>query len=283
MYMDSHLQTKKNKELKVNIPSLIKWSGSKRSQANEIYSYFPEYDRYFEPFIGGGAVLYLAGKPGSVAGDLYNPLVEFWKLVQSDVELVIENYNLQWGLLQDNLPGYFYEVRERFNEEPSGLDLSFLMRTCVNGIVRFNQEGKFNNSFHLSRKGMLPNGFEKLAIAWHHKLQNIEIVCKDYTETLSSAQAGDMVYLDPPYAGSKNRYIDNLDKDKLFNTLEDLNKRNVNWALSFDGKRGNDDFTYPVPKELFKRQVFLSNGNSAVGKVLNKSLKEVHEALYLNY
>ena len=57
------------------VPSLIKWTGSKRSQAAAIARQMPEYERYFEPFLGGGALLYLAARPGSVAGDVYEPLV----------------------------------------------------------------------------------------------------------------------------------------------------------------------------------------------------------------
>lgn len=268
---------------KNNIPSLLKWTGSKRLQANKIYSYFPKYDRYFEPFLGGGSTLYLASKPRSVAGDIYPPLVDLWIMVQQDVWKVIEDYNTQWHKLQENLPDYYYEVRDRFNSNPNGLDLSFLMRTCVNGIVRFNKNGDFNNSFHLSRKGMNPSRFEKIALDWHKRIKGIEFKCGDYIDTISTATENDIVYLDPPYAGSKNRYTNNLDVDKLFNTLEDLNKRNVKWCLSFDGERGEENLTYPVPPVLFKRQVSLSNGNSAVGKVLNSSINEVKESLYLNY
>ena len=57
------------------VPSLIKWTGSKRSQATAIVRQMPEHQRYFEPFLGGRALLYLAARPGSVAGDVYEPLV----------------------------------------------------------------------------------------------------------------------------------------------------------------------------------------------------------------
>jgi DNA adenine methylase len=56
------------------VPSLLKWTGSKRSQATAIAAYAPTYERYFEPFLGGGALLYLLGGQGSQAGDIYSPL-----------------------------------------------------------------------------------------------------------------------------------------------------------------------------------------------------------------
>lgn len=108
-----------------SIPSIIKWTGSKRSQALRISKHVPEHRRYFEPFLGAGAVLYLVGKPGSVAGDIYEPLIELWKLIQSEPQSVGDDYRKQWTALQRDLPGYFYRVRDRFNSAPNPLDLNF--------------------------------------------------------------------------------------------------------------------------------------------------------------
>lgn len=279
------------------IPSLIKWTGSKRSQANAIARLMPSYQRYFEPFVGGGALLFLAAHTASVAGDIYRPLIELWTLIQSDPSTVIDNYKTQWLELNDELdafdiknmargngiPKYYYTVRDRFNQAPDALDLNFLMRTCVNGIVRFNDDGQFNNSFHLSRRGMQPQRFANIVQKWSSVLQGVEFVCQDYTTTLKQAEHGDFVYLDPPYAGNKQRYIGDLDLDSFFTELESLNRRGVNWALSFDGRRGHQDLTHDVPKSLYKRQLFLSSGNSAVNKVLNGPVENVEESLYLNY
>ncbi len=280
-----------------NIPSLIKWTGSKRSQAQAIASQMPSYRRYFEPFVGGGAVLYLAAVPGSVASDLYEPLIQLWRLVQSDPDKVVADYERQWGLLQEDLadidvgtmkkgnglPRYYYGVRTRFNQAGNALDLSFLMRTCVNGIVRFNDEGGFNNSFHLLRKGMEPERFAHAVQSWHRVIQGVRFVCQDYGDTVAEAESGDFVYFDPPYAGNRQRYIEGLELDRFFKTLDGLNSRRVKWALSFDGRRGGVDLTHGVPKELYQQQLLLNNGNSAVGKVLNGPVEAVEESLYLNY
>lgn len=279
------------------VPSLIKWTGSKRSQAPAIAAQMPEYRRYFEPFLGGGALLFLAAVPGSVAGDIYEPLVQLWKLVQRDPETLVADYRKQWQNLQqelrsidrasvrrrDGLPRYYYRVRDRFNERPGPLDLNFLMRTCVNGIVRFNDDGRFNNSFHLSRAGMTPGRFERTVQAWHRAVQGVEFVCQDYAQTVGPAEKGDFIYFDPPYAGNRQRYVQDLDLDRFFATLEDLNRRRVRWALSFDGRRGDRDLAHAVPKNLYRRRLLIPSGNSAVGKVLNGPLEPVEESLYLNY
>ena len=279
----SQLRLLPQRGLNGSIPTLIKWTGSKRSQAPAIAGLIPSHQRYFEPFLGGGALLYLTGRPGSVAGDIYDPLIELWKAIQAEPEAVVDDYADQWAALQRNSPGYYYEVRGRFNQQPNPFDLNFLTRTCVNGIVRFNQRGEFNNSFHLSRKGMRPERFAKVVSAWREAVHGVTFVCQDYEKTLAEARAGDFVYLDPPYAGNNMRYTSNLDMPRLFGQLESLNRRNVKWGLSFDGCRGDADLSHPVPERLYTRKLVIPSGNSAIGKVLNGSIEPVQESLYLNY
>lgn len=266
-----------------NVPSLIKWTGSKRSQAARILAFVPEHGRYFEPFLGGGALLYFLGNRGSVCGDIYRPLIELWMLARDEPDRLIADYESQWEELQANLPDYYYIVRRRFNERHWPEDLNFLMRTCVNGIVRFNRSGKFNNSFHLSRKGMLPSRYEGIVRNWHTRLQGVEFRIADFEETLSDAKSGDFVYLDPPYGGNNQRYIGNLDFHRFCEVLDDMNRRKVKWALSFDGFRGDRTYDHEIPTEIYGRRVRLDSGYSAVSKVLNGPVEMVTESLYLNY
>lgn len=280
-----------------SVPSLIKWTGSKRSQTPLISGLMPKYQRYIEPFVGGGALLYVAAVPGSVASDIYRPLIELWKLIQSSPDDVIENYCVQFKAVNaeldsldmtnlpqnKRLPAYFYKVRDRFNRNNDPLDLNFIMRTCVNGIVRFNNKGEFNNSFHLSRRGMEPTRFEKVVRSWEKAIVGVDFLCQDYALTLDRAEKGDFVYLDPPYAGNKQRYIGDLDLARFFKDLEILNTKGVKWALSFDGRRGERNLFHDVPNSLYKRHILLSSGYSAVNKVLNGPVEAVDESLYLNY
>lgn len=264
-------------------PSLVKWTGSKRSIAAAIFRIIPSHNRYFEPFLGGGAVLFLAARPGSVAGDLYAPLIELYRLVQSDPGEVAARYQHEWRLLKRFTPDHYYKVRDRFNRWRDPLDLCFLMRTCVNGIARFNSRGDFNNSFHLSRPGMAPERFRAAVEAWSLRLAGVSLVSQDYEATLADARAGDFAYLDPPYAGNRQRYIADLDCERFYTTLESLNRKGVRWAWSFDGTRGDADLRAPVPPDLFRRRLLLASGHSAVGKVLNGPVEKVRESLYLNY
>jgi len=266
-----------------DVPSLIKWTGSKRSQASRIASIVPAHHRYFEPFLGGGALLYHFARHGAHASDLYAPLIAFWKLVRDKPEHLADHYASQWRALQNDLPRYFYVVRMRFNEEHRPEDLNFLMRTCVNGIIRFNNEGQFNNSFHLSRRGMLPMTFRQVVLRWSERLCGVEFHACDYAEALSQARCGDFVYLDPPYCGNKQRYIGHLNVLRLYGELDSLNRRGVKWALSFDGSRGERKYKTTLPADIYKRTLELESGYSAVAKVLNGPIEQVTESLYLNY
>ena len=190
---------------------------------------------------------------------------------------------MQWQALQDDLPAYYYVVRDRFNEQKRPEDLNFLMRTCVNGIVRFRRTGDFNNSFHLSRKGMAPARFTQIVRKWTAHLKGVEFRTGDFEDSTADAAAGDFVYLDPPYAGNKQRYIENLDVTRLCGVLEDFNRRGIKWALSFDGVRGQTAYDYTIPPDIYKRKTALNSGYSAVSKVLNGPVEVVTESLYLSY
>jgi DNA adenine methylase len=265
------------------VPSLLKWTGSKRSQAGRIAHIIAQHSRYFEPFLGGGALLFHFAKPDARASDIYAPLIQFWELVRDEPEHLAADYASQWQCLQSDLPAYFYVVRKRFNEEQRPEDLNFLMRTCVNGIVRFSKRGQFNNSFHLSRRGMLPKSFYNIVLKWSQRLCGVRFRQCDYAESLEEARSGDFVYLDPPYLGNKQRYIGDLDVDRFYLELEQLNRRDVKWALSFDGKRGERVYKTAVPPDIYKTVISLESGYSPVAKVLNGPIEQVTETLYLNY
>ena len=280
-----------------SIPSIIKWTGGKRSQAAQLAKFMPSYNKYFEPFLGGGAMLYLAAHRGAVANDIYRPLIDLWKLIQSNPEALIKAYTKQWEMLSADLdafnegtnpanekvPATFYRIRDKFNMDPNPIDLNFLMRTCVNGIIRFNSKQEFNNSFHLSRRGMHPDRLEKIINKWSSRIVGVEFLCHDYKEVLETSMPGDLVYLDPPYAGTKQRYAGLLSPHELFSELEKLNFRGVKWMLSYDGKRGHEDLTYAIPTEIYAKRYYLTSGISAVKKVLGGKNEQVKEALYLNF
>ncbi len=159
----------------------------------------------------------------------------------------------------------------------------FLSRTCVNGLIRFNAKGEFNNSLHHSRPGINPDRLKPIVDSWSERIQGVEFLNADYRITIADASKGDFVYLDPPYLNTKGRYYGGIEFSEFLSCLEDLNMRGVKYALSFDGYRGDKDYSAPIPKELYKRKEMLASGNSAFKKVQDKISEQVYESLYLNY
>ena len=112
-------------------PSLIKWTGSKRSQINVLSTLMPKnFERYFEPFLGSGAMLWNSSGRQAFASDIYTPLIELWKIVQTDPTKAIEHYEGLWNELQTelielrnkplrekNTPKIFYDARSKFNQQ----------------------------------------------------------------------------------------------------------------------------------------------------------------------
>lgn len=263
---------------------VIKWSGSKRSQSAKIKEYLPEtFERYFEPFIGGGSMLYAIRPADAVCGDICAPLIALWNTIKTDPKGLAEAYRLRWTRLQTEGYQAYYEIRDDFNRGHAPEDLLFLSRTCVNGLIRFNADGDFNNSLHHTRPGIAPDRLEEIILDWSAHIQSAEFMAADYTVTTETARAGDLIYLDPPYFHTKGRYYGTIDFDAFVAYLEQLNRRGIKYMLSFDGMRGGDDFTVELPRELYKRHEFIPSGNSSFKKVMDKENVQVLESLYLNW
>lgn len=146
---------------------LIKWTRSKRTQAGDILAWVSkEIDTYYEPFCGVASVLrrFLDSKikvKHYICSDLNNGLISLWNEIKEHPRLVSSHYRQLWNELnKDNnkqrKKEYFASVRERYNRENNPLDFMFIMRTATNGMPGYNSCGAFNNSFHMTRNGIMP-------------------------------------------------------------------------------------------------------------------------------
>lgn len=269
---------------------VIKWSGSKRSQAEKILTSFPkEIDTYYEPFCGGASVLRRLLDSDIkvnhyVCSDLNSGLIDLWNEIINNPLEVYFYYKRLWNELnidddKQRKKEYFASVRERYNKEHNPLDFMFIMRTTTNGMPRYNRDGEFNNSFHVTRNGILPETFEKIIFEWSHLLKknNVEFISCSYEDIKPTDN--DFLYLDPPYANTKGMYYGTIDYEKFWNYLRQLPCR---YALSFDGKSGDIDNTWNVPKDIYTTHEYLLSGNSSFKRTIGKSNDSiVYESLYV--
>lgn len=270
---------------------VIKWSGSKRSQAKNIIAYFPkEINVYYEPFCGGASVLRRLLSSDIkikhyICSDLNEGLINLWNEIINNPEQVSLHYRKLWNELnKDDDKGrkkeYFADIRKRYNDERDPLDFMFIMRTTTNGMPRYNQNGEFNNSYHVTRDGILPDKLDKIIGEWNKLLKDngVEFITCSYDNI--SPTPNDFVYCDPPYANTKGMYYGAIDYDKLWNWMRSLPCK---YALSFDGISGEKDNTYDVPQDVYTKHEYLLSGNSSFKRTIGKSKNSiVYENLYLN-
>ena len=271
---------------------VIKWSGSKRSQSEEIINRIKdkEYDTYYEPFCGGCSVLFQLLHSNKkfkkyICSDINNDLISLWNTIKDNPNKIIEEYTKMWNELnadddKERKKQYFYMVRDRFNKSKNPCDFMFIMRTTTNGMPRYNKSGEFNNSFHVTRNGIIPSTFAKIVKEWSEVLNkfNVQFIHRSYNEIITTEN--DFVYLDPPYANTKGMYYGTIDYNMLWSWIR---KQECDYMLSFDGKTSSLDVTYNVPKDIYSKHEYLESGNSSFRRVIGNSNDEyVSESLYIS-
>lgn len=188
------------------IPKFVKWAGGKTQLMEQFKKFFPsKIDRYFEPFVGGGAVFfYIIQKyqPKEVyLSDINEELINTYITIRDDVErLIIELKQHKEYHIADGKK-YYYEIRGVDPKTLPNLERSarfiYLNKTCFNGLYRVNSKGKFN----------VPMGdYKNPDIQQEDKLRhiskllkNIKIQVMSFEKIVPLAKKGDFIYLDPPY------------------------------------------------------------------------------------
>lgn len=270
---------------------IIKWSGSKRSQAEQIVSLIDKnYDTYYETFCGGCSVLFyiLNHCPNKfkhyVCNDLNKGLIDTFNFIKSNPNLILESYTELWNELnKDNdlerKKQFFNYIRTLFNQTKDQLLFFFIMRTTTNGMPRYNKNGEFNNSFHVTRNGIEPNRLKPILDKWSELLNKYDVQFINQSYDTINPSENDFLYLDPPYANTKGMYYGIIEYDKLWNYLKNCQS---DYFLSFDGIAGEENNIYNVPKELYNEHILLNNGNSSFRRVIgNNNDVNVKESLYI--
>jgi DNA adenine methylase len=275
----------------VPIPHPIPYQGSKRNLARTIVEYFPdEVYRLIEPFAGSAAVSLYAARHQKAAhfilNDINKPLITLWDAIINRPDEMANRYHKLWELQQGQERKFYDIVRRRFNKSHQPHYLLYLLARCVKASVRYNANGEFNQSPDNRRKGRHPS-------AMKHDIQNASALLKngvsllsiDYTEVLKMASIEDVVYMDPPYQGvsaSRDpRYVQNVLFDSFVEALHELNRRQISYLVSYDGRTGNKVFGKSLPESLNLQIIEIDAGRSSQATLLGRSDKTV-ESLYLS-
>ena len=265
-------------KLKEETYPIVKWVGGKRQLMFELLKNMPEtYNRYFEPFIGGGALFFELQPQNGYISDMNEELINLYSVVRDDVYELIEDLNKHKVSKE-----YFLKIRnldrtEKYNKLSDIQKASrfiYLNRTCFNGMYRVNSQGQFNVPFGNYKNPRIVDA-ENL-INCSKLLKHTEICCADFSEILNKVQKGDFVYFDPPYVplnetSSFTSYTkDGFDLDmqfKLRDICDELDSMGVMFMLSnSDTKLVNELYSNYEIKKVFASRAINANGNGR-GKI----------------
>ena len=177
---------------------ILKWAGGKTQMLGDLLPKVPKsYGRYIEPFFGGGAMFFALQPENAIIADSNPELINMYRQVAENVDEVISCLKKY-----ENTSEMFYAVREQdwmcLPKAEAAARTIFLNRTCFNGLYRVNKQGKFNVPYgkYVNPKICDEEGLKAASKA----LKKADILCGDYLLVLEHyAEAGDFVFLDPPY------------------------------------------------------------------------------------
>jgi DNA adenine methylase len=228
------------------VPTLVKWAGGKKQLLEQFKSFFPEkIERYFEPFVGGGAVAFFLLKN--------NP--EIQKIYLSDInEELITTYNVVKNNLDDLIAllkeykikhnkEFYYKIRgediKKLNLIQIAARFIYLNRTCFNGLYRVNSKGKFNVPIGSYKNPGICNEEDLRVISSF--LQKDDIKVNQFFNAVKEAKKGDFIYFDPPYYPLKKgksfttytsgNFLEK-EQEQLAEVFKELDKRGCKVMLS---------------------------------------------------
>lgn len=276
-------------------PHIVQYQGSKRLLAPQILQYMPRrFERLVEPFAGMAAVSIAVAQRQLAerffVNDLNAPLVEILQAAIETPADLVRSYSDVWNeqfSYPDGSVAHFYKVRDDFNAgDQSAANMLYLLARCVKGSVRYGSNGLFNQSPDKRRFGTKPETLKQNVYAISYLLKGrTDFSSTDYREVLRNAKRGDIVYMDPPYQGvcstRDNRYFSGIDFNSFVEAIDDLNRRGIDFLISYDGACGTKQYGEDLPEELGLRKVLLRAGLSSQSLLLGR--KDItYEALYVS-
>lgn len=274
-----------------NVPHPIPYQGSKRNLAEEILRYFPKkFVKLYEPFAGSAAITIATAvnKLGEKyhINDLNKPLTDTWKAIIETPEEILSKYQRLWEDQLDDPKSFYDKVREEFNRTGKPGLFLYLLARCVKGSVRYNSQGEFNQSPDNRRLGMKPSTMRMQILGASYLLKGkTTITSVNYRDILKSVKSVDLVYMDPPYQGvcgnRDTRYLQSVQFCEFVEVLDDLNKRNIRYLVSYDGRTGAKTFGKKLPEELNLTLIELYAGRSSQATLLGRDDVTI-ESLYLS-
>lgn len=184
----------------------VKWAGGKRQLLDRIWERTPnKFDTYYEPFIGGGAVLFRLKPAKAVINDTNEQLINIYRQLKADPRAVIRAVNsLDRGPCDKE---YYLKRREEYNEKIQNKELDaecaaymiWINKHCFNGLYRVNNKGLFNVPYNNKQLGKSIDEANLMSIGYYLQEADVQIYCMDFEDVCKKIGKDDFVYFDSPY------------------------------------------------------------------------------------
>lgn len=190
----------------VSLSPFVKWAGGKRQLLNEIKERMPEgFYRYYEPFVGGGAVVFDILPENAVINDINKALINAYRQICKEPKAFLNIINSLDCKMWEDGKAYYYSLRERYNDKLMKKEYDtelaalfvFINKHCFNGLYRVNGRGLFNVPYNNSRRQSVDT---ESIYAVSEYLQNVTILEGDFQNACVTAKKGDFIFIDSPYA-----------------------------------------------------------------------------------
>lgn len=204
-YMSIELIGKNNNTISATILPFVKWAGGKRQLLKKILSKVPsEFSTYYEPFVGGGAVLFGLQQKNSVINDINSHLMHAYKIIRAspnELMTLLDTYDeikLSQELYKEFRDKYNSHIKENvYNIETAALFI-YLNKHGFNGLFRVNSKGLFNVPWN--KKEYVASYSKENILQVSHFLQTVKITNEDFVASVQNAEKEDFVFFDSPYA-----------------------------------------------------------------------------------
>lgn len=257
----------------------VKWAGGKRQLIPILNENLPKtFGTYFEPFLGGGALLFnmLTERNDQKCSisDLNSDLVLSYTTIRDKIDDLINSLKNHEKHYQKNSKKYYYSIRESNprNQIEKTSRLIFLNRTCFNGLYRVNSKGKFNVPLGKYTNPNIVNEENLRSVSRILRSSRISIKCRDFEAVLRDAKRDDLVYFDPPYqpVSDTSNFTSYTNKDFTYDDLSrlvelcmKLDSKGCNVLLSNSNSQKVADMFTTKPWKIFKIKANRSiNSNS---------------------
>lgn len=192
----------KKRDTNIKAKPFVKWVGGKTQLLPELTSRIPSsFFRYFEPFIGGGALFFHLQPEKSILIDINEELTNTYRVIKYKTDDLIADLKLH--IYEKD---YYYQIRniDRTDEYKLWSDvkrasrLIYLNKSCFNGLYRVNSKGEFNTPMGSYKNPKIVDEVNLRACS--QVLQKAEIINGSFLEVEKKVSSDDFVYFDPPYA-----------------------------------------------------------------------------------